>query len=65
MALDEPKADDEVFEDSGVKFVMNKELFDEVKPVTVDYIETERGAGFSVKSSLNKEASCGSGSCSC
>jgi Fe-S cluster assembly iron-binding protein IscA len=65
MALDEPKDDDEIVKNNGVTFLVNKQLLDQVKPITVDFIESGWGAGFSISSSLKKAESCGSGSCSC
>lgn len=68
MALDEPADSDETFTEKGLTFLVNKELFDEVKPITIDFIESEMGAGFMVHSALsNKEGGCGGGggSCSC
>ena len=64
MALDEPKDDDQIFDDKGIKFLIEKELFEQVKPVNVDYIDTVRGSGFKVTSSLSAESACGT-SCSC
>jgi iron-sulfur cluster assembly protein len=64
MALDEPKENDEVFKEDGVTFIVNKELFDSVKPISVEFVEGPQGRGFAVKSSLNNKESC-CGSCSC
>lgn len=58
MALDEPKDSDEVFDfDGDIKFVMDKQLLDSAKPVTVDISYM----GFTVDSSLPTGGSCGSG----
>ncbi|HVN97043.1 MAG TPA: hypothetical protein VMT62_11480 [Syntrophorhabdaceae bacterium] len=66
MALDEPRDNDETFKEKGVTFLINKELFTEVKPIAIEYVESEMGAGFMVQSALsNKAAGCGSGTCSC
>jgi len=66
MALDEPQANDETFNEKGITFLVNKELFDDVKPITIDFVESAMGAGFSVKSALSeRNAGCGTGSCSC
>ena len=62
MALDEPREDDQVFQEKGVTFAINKELFEKIKPVEVDYIETPRGAGYRVTGNI--QSSCGSCSCS-
>jgi Fe-S cluster assembly iron-binding protein IscA len=64
MALDEPKEIDEVFNESGLTFLINKELLDSAKPINVEFVETPRGSGFSVTSGLtNKDSGCGSCSC--
>jgi iron-sulfur cluster assembly protein len=63
MALDEPKGDDEVVKEDGVTYLINKQLFDQVKPLTVDFVESAHGSGFSIQSNLAKGASCGSCSC--
>ena len=64
MALDESKNDDEVFEDRGITYLIEKALFEKVKPITVDFVTTPRGSGFKLTSSLSQESACGS-SCSC
>ena len=66
MALDEPQANDETFNEKGITFLVNKELFNDVKPISIDFVESAMGAGFSVKSALSeRNAGCGTGSCSC
>ncbi|MCX8111106.1 MAG: hypothetical protein N3D15_07640 [Syntrophorhabdaceae bacterium] len=63
MALDEPRENDEVFNQNGVKFLINKELFDQAKPIMIDFFQSPMGGGFTVKSALSKEGGCGSCSC--
>jgi Fe-S cluster assembly iron-binding protein IscA len=69
MALDEPKDDDEVVVNNGITYMINKQLLDQVKPVSVDFTESPHGgAGFAINSSLKKGGGCGTsaaGSCSC
>jgi iron-sulfur cluster assembly protein len=66
MALDEPKENDQVFTEKGVTFIINRELYKEVQPVSIDFVESAMGAGFMVKSELtNKGGGCGGGTCSC
>ncbi|MBU2055859.1 MAG: hypothetical protein KJ936_01050 [Proteobacteria bacterium] len=65
MALDESTQDDDVFEDRGVNFLVEKSLFARVKPIEVDFITTPQGAGFKVTSSLSQEGGCGSSCSSC
>jgi iron-sulfur cluster assembly protein len=69
MALDESKNDDETFDDRGLTYVIEKSLYENVKPIKVDYVSSAMGAGFNIASSMPAGASCGSGggggSCSC
>jgi iron-sulfur cluster assembly protein len=64
MALDESTTEDEVFENQGIKFLVEKVLYEKVKPIAVDFVSTPRGGGFKLTSSLSQESACGS-SCSC
>jgi iron-sulfur cluster assembly protein len=63
MALDESNENDEVFEDRGITYLIDKVLLEEVKPVNVDFIESAAGSGFKLTSSLVSGSGCG-GSCS-
>jgi Fe-S cluster assembly iron-binding protein IscA len=65
MALDEPKDNDEVVKSNGITYLVDKQLLDQVKPITIDFVESGWGSGFSISSNLKKADSCGSGSCSC
>ncbi len=70
MALDEPKEDDQVFEKNEITYVINRDLYEQVKPINVDFVETAMGSGFSIQSNLNAGGGCGTscgtgGSCSC
>ncbi len=42
---------------------MDKTLYGETQPVTVDFIPTAAGGGFKITSALNTGNSCGSCSC--
>jgi iron-sulfur cluster assembly protein len=64
MALDEPKEEDEVFDDRGLKYLVDKNLYNSAKPIKVDYITSAMGSGFSISSNMQMGQSCGS-SCSC
>jgi len=64
MALDESRENDEVFSDRDLTYVIDKDLFDRIKPLRVDYIDTPMGSGFNITSSMQFGAACGS-SCSC
>jgi Fe-S cluster assembly iron-binding protein IscA len=58
MALDEPKKGDELFEDDGITFVVDKQLFDRVKPIRIDFLASKRGPGFSVSGNLPAGGRC-------
>ncbi len=53
MALDGPLASDETFTEQGVNFVIDKKLFEDAKPISIDFVESAMGAGFLLKSGLN------------
>ena len=61
MALDEPREGDEVFKESEITYAINKQLFEQVKPIQVDYVETPKGSGYRITGNVAK--SCGSCSC--
>jgi len=61
MVLDEPTADDEIFKEAGITYAISKTLYDEAKPIQLDYIQTARGSGYKISSGMQK--SCGSCSC--
>ncbi|HNQ47571.1 MAG TPA: hypothetical protein PK125_10390 [Syntrophorhabdus sp.] len=67
MALDEPKENDEVFNEGGLTFLVNKDLLNSVKPINVEFIETSNGSGFSVTSALSSKGKTDNccGTCSC
>jgi iron-sulfur cluster assembly protein len=61
MALDESQQNDEVFEDRGITYRIEKDLFEQVKPIAVEFITSARGGGFKLTSSLSQqEGACGS-----
>jgi Fe-S cluster assembly iron-binding protein IscA len=55
MALDEQKEDDEVFTDRGVTFLVEKTLFERVKPIRIGYTHSTLGLGYTIDSELKKE----------
>ena len=63
MALDEPKETDEVVQDSGLTFLIDKTLYEEAKPITVDFMDSAMGSGFKLSSGLAASGG-GCGSCS-
>jgi iron-sulfur cluster assembly protein len=56
MALDEKKPDDEVIIDRGVTFLVNKPLFEKVKPIRIGYTHSTLGLGYTIDSELKKLA---------
>jgi len=48
MALDELRDEDEVFDQGDIKYVVDKNLLDQVKPIKVDYVNSAMGSGFSI-----------------
>jgi Fe-S cluster assembly iron-binding protein IscA len=62
MALDEPNENDEQYEISGFKYLVDKQLLKEVQPITIDFI----GYGFKIDAGVDLGGGgCGSGTCSC
>ena len=58
MALDEPKENDQVFSERGATFLIEKELFDRVKPISIDYVLNAMGGGYMLKSELLNGVGC-------
>ena len=66
MALDEPLASDEVIEDNGLTFLIDKILLEEAKPIHVDFVTTPNGSGFKLTSPLSAAGGgCGGSCCGC
>lgn len=64
MALDENRSEaDEVISVGSTTFVIEKDLFNQVKPINIDFITTPQGAGFKLTSSLPEGSGCGDCSC--
>ncbi len=61
LALDEQRDDDQVFEDRGVRLIVDPASLRYVDGSVVDYTESLMGAGFEVKNP-NVVAACGCGS---
>jgi Fe-S cluster assembly iron-binding protein IscA len=59
MALDESQEGDEVFTRNGLTFMIEKALLETAKPIKVDFVETPRGSGYAITSSLQKADGCG------
>ncbi len=61
LALDERRDDDHVFEEAGIKVIVDPASLRYVDGSTVDYTESFQGQGFEVQNP-NVVASCGCGS---
>jgi len=59
MALDEPNDNDDVFENNGFTFLIEKKLMKESQTITVDYIVAPGGEGFVINSGMKKASDCG------
>jgi Fe-S cluster assembly iron-binding protein IscA len=58
MALDEQQDTDVVFKVRDITYLVEKELFDQAKPIKVDFVESFMGSGFQLTSSLPAGGSC-------
>jgi iron-sulfur cluster assembly protein len=66
MALDEPKNEDEVFEEKGTKYIIDKDIYSQAKPINIDFVNSPQGSGFKLTSNLSPADTGGCGSsCSC
>ena len=66
MALDEPKDDDAVVENSGITFVMDTQTTDVLRQsggLTIDYIDESSRRGYMLKLGVTPD-DCSSGGCS-
>lgn len=63
MALDDPDSEDEVFEEKGIKFVIDKDILNQAKPIRVDFVDTPHGSGFKLTSGLAPATGGSCGSC--
>jgi len=61
LALDEKRDGDQIFEDHGIRLIVDGESLQYVDGSVVDYTESLMGAGFEVKNP-NVVAACGCGS---
>ena len=55
-----PEEDDTVFEENGVKLIVDSYSIDHLKGANVDYIESLMGSGFKINNpNVTKSCSCG------
>ena len=59
MALDEPTADDQIFENEGFNLIIEKTLFDQLGGVKIEYQRSPwLGAGFKITPSERVSGGC-------
>ena len=66
MALDEPKDDDAIVENSGIKFVLDTQTTDILRQsggLTIDYIDEDYRRGYMLKLGAKTEGDCSTGGC--
>ena len=61
MALDGPGEDDVTFIDQGITFAIDKALFERVRPIGIDFVDSPGGSGFMLASNLPAGGGCSSG----
>ena len=67
MALDEPKDDDQVVENSGITFVLDTQTTDILRQsggLTIDYIDESYRRGYMLKLGATADGDCSTGGCS-
>jgi len=64
MALDESKESDVIFTDREIQYLIDKDLFNEAKPVKIDFKKSFLGSGFRLTSNLSRKKGSGRGCCS-
>jgi Fe-S cluster assembly iron-binding protein IscA len=62
LALDEPKDNDTTVEESGITFLVDKDLMTTCGAIKVDFVESGMRSGFAISSTI--PVSGGSGGCS-
>ncbi len=63
LALDESKKSDVTFTDRGILYFIDKDLFEEIKPIKIDFEDGFGLAGFKLTSSLSNRPGAGGGCC--
>jgi len=65
LALDEPKENDEKYEQDGLTFLVDNNLLDTCGTIKVDFIDAGMRSGFSISSEkpLGGGSGCSSGEC--
>lgn len=58
MALDGSNENDFIYTDQGLTFVIEKELLEKIKPVRIDYVQSNTGEGFSITANTGNAGNC-------
>jgi iron-sulfur cluster assembly protein len=58
MALDGSTENDFVYTDRGITFVIEKDLLEKIKPIRIDFTESDAGTGFSITANLRNTEGC-------
>lgn len=58
MALDGSNENDFIHTDHGLTFVIEKELLEKIKPVRIDYVQSNMGDGFSITANTGNAGKC-------
>ncbi len=58
MALDGSNENDFIYTDQGLTFVIEKDLLEKIKPVCIDFIQSDEGEGFSITANTGNAAEC-------
>jgi iron-sulfur cluster assembly protein len=65
MALDSPKDSDDVYEVNGFTLLVDKELHQTTRDISVDYVSSGAHSGFTLTSEVAVGGGCGGGCSSC
>ena len=63
LFFDEPTANDLRLEENGLAFIIDKTVYEQAKPISIDYSENPVTPGFLVSSALDSGAACGDCAC--
>ena len=65
LFFDEPADNDLRLERNGIAFIIDKSVYEQAEPISIDYSENPVTPGFLVSSALDSGTACGDCACSC
>ena len=65
LFFDEPKETDMRLDKGDIAFVMDKTLYEQAKPISIDYSANPIASGFRISSAFERADACGDCGCSC